>query len=491
MSTHGSTNGIPKYVVEEVNYALVHAMGRPRTVLDVGCGIGTNGKIARERGARVTGLEIVPESIERAKQVLDEVVSADIETDDVLERLAGRKFDTILFADVLEHTKNPLDVLKRMTNLVEDGGHVIVSLPNVAAWTVRLGLLAGNFTYEPSGILDDSHLRFFTRETAMRLVEESGLEIMRVDLNPMLVRAAKPIIRNQLLQKQKHGDIDPMALAQSPLYQAYMQYVRPVEGLVAKSAPGLLSFQCVIVARKPPKRQKLSVTVGMLTLNEEESVEKMIDEIREVAPDAQILLVDGSSDRTPELAAAKGARVIRQLPPRGHGPAMELLMYEAAKQSDALVYLDCDFTYPTRMIPRVRELLEQGADVVNASRTYHYPKAMPVPNFIANRFFAATAYAVHGVPTTDVHSGMRGYRSSVIRAFDFDGEGDALPLDTLILPAKSNYNIVEIPIEYNERVGFSKLAKLRGTVWTFARIATAIGKGERVRRGRRYRHVTD
>ena len=161
-------------------------------------------------------------------------------------------------------------------------------------------------------------------------------------------------------------------------------------------------------------------------------------------------------------------------------------MYEAAKTSDALIYLDCDFTYPADMIPRIRQMLEDGADVVNASRTSKYPKAMLIPNFVANRLFAATARAVHGVPTTDVHSGMRGYRSSVIRAFNFDGEGDALPLDTLILPAKSNYRVVEFPIPYAERVGVSKLAKLRGTTWTFIRIATAIGQGKRVKLGRRY-----
>jgi hypothetical protein len=480
-----------KYVVEEVNYAVTHNLGRPRTVLDVGCGIGTNGKIARERGAHVVGLEIVPSSIAKAKECLDEVYSANIETDEVLEVLKGRKFDTIMFADVLEHTVNPGAVLRRMSTLLEDGGHVIVSLPNVAAWTVRLGLLTGNFDYEPSGILDDSHLRFFTRDTAVKLVEDAGLDVMRVDLNPMIVRAAKPIIRKQLLKKQNGGPVDPMALSRSPIYQAYMKMVRPVEGLVAKTAPGLLAFQHVVVARKRPKPGKLSLTVGMLTYNEEESVEKMIDDIRAVVPDANILCIDSSSDRTEELARAKGAEVIKQLPPRGHGPAMELLMYEAAKRSEALIYIDCDFTYPTNMIPRLREILEAGADVVNGSRTHHFPKAMPLPNFLANRFFAATAQAVHGVPTTDVHSGMRAYRSSVIRAFNFSGEGDALPLDTLVLPAKSNYEVVEIPIEYNERVGVSKLAKLRGTVWTFLRIASEVGEGERVTRRSRYRHIPE
>ena len=60
---------------------------------------------------------------------------------------------------------------------------------------------------------------------------------------------------------------------------------------------------------------------------------------------------------------------------------------------------------------------------------------------------------MHGIPTCDVHSGMRAYRSSVMRAFDFDGEGDALPIDTLLFPAKCGYRVVELPIDYNERVG--------------------------------------
>ena len=134
-------------------------------------------------------------------------------------------------------------------------------------------------------------------------------------------------------------------------------------------------------------------------------------------------------------------------------------MYEAAAESDALIYIDCDFTYPTREIPRIREMLEEGADVVNATRTSRYPRAMPVAHFAANRVFAGAAALVHGLPTTDVHSGLRGYRSSVIRSFDFDGEGDALPLDTLILPARSGHHVVEFPIAYAERVGVSKLQR--------------------------------
>ncbi|MFT3764495.1 MAG: glycosyltransferase family 2 protein [Minicystis sp.] len=274
---------------------------------------------------------------------------------------------------------------------------------------------------------------------------------------------------------------EPTHLGESLPYKLYQLFVRPIEDVIADQAPGLLAFQNVLVARKPPRKRKMSVTVGMLTMDEEESIEAMIGEIRRVAPDAKLLCVDSSTkDRTPEIARRLGARVLRQVPPRGHGPAMELLMYSAAKESDMLIYLDCDFTYPVDMIPVVRRIIEEeGADMVNCARTRTRPAAMPVPNYLANRSFAAMAHALHGVPTCDVHSGMRAYRSGMIRAFDFDGEGDALPIDTLLWPAKCGYRVVEMPIDYNERVGQSKLRKLAGTVWTMIRLARTLPVGRR------------
>ncbi len=474
----------PKYVVEEVNVALARAVGRPRTVLDVGCGIGLNGAVARVKGARVTGIELDPERAARARERVDEVLTADLEGERLAEVLGDRRFDLILFGDVLEHLTDPGAVLRRVTPYLEDGGHVIVSLPNVAAWTVRLGLLAGRFDYEPSGILDDTHLRFFTRRTAIELVEGAGLEVLHVDQNPMLVRAARKLIARTLVPTDGAASHDATAFMESSAYRAYSTVVRPVEDAVARLAPGLLSFQTVVVARKRPRPGPLSLTVGMLTMDEKDSIEPMMNEIRTYAPDASIVCVDSSRDETPAIARRMGAHVITQFPPRGHGPAMELLMYAAAERTDALVYLDCDFTYPPAFIPKIRALLESGVDVVNACRTRHRQSAMPVPNYLANRVFALAAHASSGVPTVDVHSGMRGYRSSVIRAFDFDGEGDALPIDTLLFPAKCGYRVVEAPIPYDERVGPSKLRKLAGTVWTFIRLAKALPVGHR--RGARY-----
>ena len=457
------------YRVEEQNRALVSAIGRPRFVLDVGCGSGLNGAAAKRRGAHVTGVEIEPAAAAQARTRLDTVHTGDLFTAPL------ESYDLILLADVLEHLVDPAAALRHLLPHLDDGGHVIASLPNVAAWTNRLSLLAGRWDYQPSGILDETHLRFFTLRSAVRLLEEAGLEVLHTAQNPMLMRAAKRLINGAALDGDK-------PLRKTLPYKLYQAFVRPAEDVVASRAPELLAFQHVLVARKPPSPGALTLTVGMLTMDEEQSAARMIAAIREQAPDADILVVDSSRhDRTPQICRDLGARVLRQIPARGHGPAMELLMYSAA--GEMLVYLDCDFTYPPAYIPTLRRLIERdGYDVVNAARTRHKPSAMPWPNYLANRSFAAMAHAMHGVPTVDVHSGMRAYRTSVIRAFDFDGEGDAIPIDTLLYPAKHGYRVAEIDIDYDERVGTSKLRKISGALWTAIRLGRAIGVGGKPRR---------
>jgi Glycosyl transferase family 2 len=415
-------------------------VGRPRTVLVVGTELAQSAQLCRDRGAHVTALEGEPHALSQTEDIANEVHTLGPA---LYEPVGGRRFDLILF-DTVEPRFDLDELLAVSAELLEDGGHVIAMVVD--------------------------------RERIRDRVAAAGLELLRVDYEPRVTKAMAEAMQTS----------EDLQILHTTSFRFTERLMWPVERIAAKAVPSVFATDAVFVARRAPKKGSLSLTVGMLTLNEKDSVERMIDDIRAVAPDAKLLLIDSSSDETPDLARAKGARVVRQLPPRGHGPAMERLMYEAALESDALIYIDCDFTYPTKEIARIREELEEGADVVNASRTSRYPEAMPVPNFIANRVFAAAASAVHGLPTTDVHSGMRGYRSSVIRAFNFSGSGDALPLDTLILPARSNYHVIEFPIEYSERVGVSKLAKFRGTLWTFIRIAGAVGKGDRVRRGRRY-----
>ena len=156
-----------------------------------------------------------------------------------------------------------------------------------------------------------------------------------------------------------------------------------------------------------------ALTVAMITLNEEEAVGTVIREIRGVVPDAEILIVDSSHDQTAEIAESLGARVIKQLPPRGYGPAMDRAL--RAGTGEVVVTLDCDNTYPAEEIPRLARLvMDEGFDVVDGSRLKGKPGAMPWLNYLANAGFATIASVLFLRRLSDLHSGMRAYRKSLI-----------------------------------------------------------------------------
>ncbi|HET7705139.1 MAG TPA: glycosyltransferase family 2 protein [Thermoanaerobaculia bacterium] len=212
----------------------------------------------------------------------------------------------------------------------------------------------------------------------------------------------------------------------------------------------------------------MKVTVSMITMNEEGAVAKVIADIRRVVPEAEILLVDSSRDRTPDIAASLGCRVIRQFPPQGYGPAMNRAVREAS--GDVVVTLDCDDTYPVEAIPKLVDLIREGNDLVNTTRVQRRPKAMPFANFLANRAFALAARILHGIRTTDLHSGMRAYRKTMIDQVQWSENGPALPVDMLLIPYHRGFRIAEVPIDYRERIGVTTLHRFSSTMWTLKRI---------------------
>ena len=215
----------------------------------------------------------------------------------------------------------------------------------------------------------------------------------------------------------------------------------------------------------------MKLTVSMITMNEEGAVAKVIHDIRRVAPDAEVLLVDSSKDRTAEIAQELGCRVIKQFPPQGYGPAMDRAVREA--NGDIVITLDCDDTYPVEAIPEMMRLMDQGYDLVNTTRVWRRPQAMPFANFIANRVFALGARIMHGLKTTDVHSGMRAYRKTMIDNVQWSAKGAALPVDMYVIPHRLGYRIAEIPIDYRERIGTTTLHRFSSTLWTFKRLWNA------------------
>jgi glycosyltransferase involved in cell wall biosynthesis len=215
----------------------------------------------------------------------------------------------------------------------------------------------------------------------------------------------------------------------------------------------------------------MKLTVSMITMNEEGAVAKVIHDIRRVAPDAEILLVDSSKDSTAEIAQGLGCRVLKQFPPQGYGPAMDRAVREAS--GDIVVTLDCDDTYPVDAIPQLVQLIDDGYDLVNTTRTWRRPKAMPFANFLANRFFALGARVLHGLKTTDVHSGMRAYRTTMIDAVQWTPRGAALPVDMYVIPYRRGFKVTEVPIDYRERIGTTTLHRFSSTWWTFKRLWNA------------------
>lgn len=215
-----------------------------------------------------------------------------------------------------------------------------------------------------------------------------------------------------------------------------------------------------------------ALTVAMITMNEEGAVAKVIDDIRAHAPDAEILLVDSSSDRTPEIAEAKGARVIRQFPPEGYGPAMDRVLRSAGGR--VVVTLDCDDTYPAEEIPRLARLvLDEGYDLVDGSRLARKPEAMPWLNYAANYGFALLASILFGQRVTDLHSGMRAYRKALIDELRYEAKGAALPVELLLRPLRMRKRIKVVFIDYRERIGETTMQPLDSAKWTLKRILRA------------------
>ena len=144
-------------------------------VLEFGCATGYMSRVLKERlGCTVVGVEIDPEAARLAEQYCERVLVGDAEKIDFAAELAGEEFDVVLFADVLEHLKEPAEVLRRIRPFVADDGVVVASIPNIAHASVRLSLLRGEFRYREWGLLDDTHLRFFTRASIQDLFEETG-----------------------------------------------------------------------------------------------------------------------------------------------------------------------------------------------------------------------------------------------------------------------------------------------------------------------------
>ena len=150
-----------------------------KTVLDVGCATGYLSHELKKKGCYVVGLEKNQQRAKIAQRNCDKVFVGDADT---IELPFKDYFDVILFADVMDYFRYPEKVLVKFKNYLKKDGYIVMSVPNIANWSIRLSLLLGNFNYRRIAILSPGKLKFFTAKTIKETLKQAGFKIEIFDI---------------------------------------------------------------------------------------------------------------------------------------------------------------------------------------------------------------------------------------------------------------------------------------------------------------------
>jgi 2-polyprenyl-3-methyl-5-hydroxy-6-metoxy-1,4-benzoquinol methylase len=205
--------------------ALIKSLPPQSKVLDIGTATGMLARKTETKSLRFFGIEAVREWAETASPFYENLWICTFE--DAPEEVL-RDYNAIVLGDVLEHMATPEMALKKLEGLQSSGCKFIISVPNIANFWVRLNLLMGRFDYADRGIMDRTHLRFFTRKTLRDMVQGTGLEILSIQVTPIPLELVSSFFRTPL------GSFFHAALA----------------GLTSL-LPTLLGYQFIVEAKKP------------------------------------------------------------------------------------------------------------------------------------------------------------------------------------------------------------------------------------------------
>ena len=188
-----------------------HANGGLLRVLEVGCSGGYFGAAVRAQGHTVWGVEPDYKSSQIAKEELDFAFNGTL--DDFYRQHKDEKFDVIVFGDVLEHFSNPASALVEVKAIMNDGGVIVASVPNVSHITVRAMLLEGRWEYNDLGIMDRTHLQFFTEETLVELFDLAGFNVEEIKKVRLSAKEAAQLVglkvNNLFIKLIEETVIDP------------------------------------------------------------------------------------------------------------------------------------------------------------------------------------------------------------------------------------------------------------------------------------------
>ncbi len=217
-----------------------------------------------------------------------------------------------------------------------------------------------------------------------------------------------------------------------------------------------------------------NVSVVIATLNEEEGIGPTLGELQKVLNNPYLVVVDGNSvDRTIEIAKNSGADVLLQ-EGKGKGNALFQGFKQVGTKVPYVVFTDADFTYPAEYVPRMIEVLEQNPKVgmVLGNRfkgELNHSKSVTNPFYLGNKFFAFAQLVMNGVNLGDPLTGLRVVRSEILEDWKPRSKGFDVEAEMNALVERRGYKIVEVPIDYRDRMGEKKL-KLRHGLGIMKRI---------------------
>ncbi len=216
-----------------------------------------------------------------------------------------------------------------------------------------------------------------------------------------------------------------------------------------------------------------SVSVVIATLNEEEGIGPTIGELQKVLPNPYLIVVDGNSvDRTIEIAKNMGADVMLQ-EGKGKGDAMFQGFSQLSSKVPYIVFTDADYTYPAEFVPKMIEVLEQnpkiGMVIGNRFKGENQSKSPTNPFYLGNKLLALAQLVMNGVHLGDPLSGLRVVRSEVLDGWHPKSKGFDVEAEMNAIVGRKGYKIVEVPIDYRDRLGEKKL-KLRHGLGIMRRI---------------------
>ncbi len=310
-----------------------------RRVLDIGCGAGRLGEAIKQRQqATVSGIELDGHAAAAARERLDHVWAGDVEQLDF--EIPAVSFDAVVCADVLEHLREPARVLKQIRDWLEPGGCIVASIPNVRHHSVVRSILQGNWTYESAGLLDRTHLRFFTRREIEKLFHRAGFAI------------------DGMWSVNQPGDDHSKRNGSTGLVQ--LGQLR-IDGLPQSDVDEFYTYQFLVRALPLPVPDFGLTSIVIVTHNEIAFTRQCLDSIRLLTDTTYELIVvdNGSTDGTVEYLRAMGdVRLIENDSNRGFPAAANQGMAVAAGKQ--VLLLNNDVIVTTGWLGRMLRALRGG-----------------------------------------------------------------------------------------------------------------------------------